>query len=63
MKNKVILLIIITVLSSCSVTIIISDKSACMHGDNNKADISGSHLKENTMSQSADGKATIPFSP
>ena len=57
------LFITITLLfmSSCSVTIVYAPKDVCNSGDNNKTEITGSDLKGNTASQSADGKLDLPI--
>jgi hypothetical protein len=63
MENKLLLLILVSLLQSCSVTYIHSEKHSCTHGDGNSTSISGSHLKHNTMNQSAEGEAEIPVIP
>ena len=48
---------------SCSVTLIHSPKTVCIHGEDNSAYVSGSHLKDNKMDGSADGNTptvTLP---
>ena len=56
--------ILLTLLfTSCSVTIVFAPKTVNNDGNNNKTELTGSDLKGNTASQSADGKLTIPLSP
>ena len=49
--------------SSCSVTIVYAPKEVCIHDGENNVEITGSDLKGNTASQSADGKLSIPLIP
>jgi len=60
---KIIILCFVLLTSSCSVTYINAPKCVHVHGNDNKAEITGSDLKGNTASQSADGKLTIPLAP
>ena len=50
-------------MSSCSVTLVYAPKTVCIHGNDNKTQITGSDLKGARASQSADGKLTIPLVP
>lgn len=62
-SRSVITVFLILLTSSCSVTIVYAPKHVCNNGEDNITEITGSDLKGNTASQSADGKLTIPLTP
>lgn len=59
--NKLILLPVFSLLTSCSVTFVYAPKSIYAHGKNHEITITGSDLKGNSANQSADGTLKIPF--
>ena len=61
--KRVLILLGIFLLQSCTVTIIYAPKHSCIHGQDNQVEISGSRLKGNHFSQKADGELTTPITP
>jgi hypothetical protein len=59
--KKIILLCGVLFFCGCSVTIVYVEKHSVQIGEDNAAKISGSDLKDNQASQSADGTLDIPI--
>jgi len=58
---KALILALLLLCCSCSVTIVYAPKDVCIHDGENTVEITGSDLKGNSASQSADGKLSIPL--
>lgn len=61
MSKKCLTILLMFLLQSCNVTIVYVEKTVYMN--DGKALITGSELKDNQASQSADGKLTVPLTP
>ena len=61
MKALILSLSLLT--TSCSVTYVNATKTIYVFGEGNMIEITGSDLKGNKASQSADGKLSIPLVP
>lgn len=59
---KAILTALVLLLTSCNVTIIYVEKTVYLNGKGDVV-ITGSELKDNQASQSADGKLSVPLVP
>jgi len=61
MIKKIILLCAVLFFCSCSLTIVCVEKNSYQIGEDNSAEITGSDLKDNQATQSADGQLDIPL--
>jgi hypothetical protein len=60
---KSLLITLLLLLTSCNVTYIEVKKTVIIFDGENMVEITGSELKDNQASQSADGKLSVPLVP